>query len=338
MTVILPPVAHKYEEKIIPPTKSEDGCTRYTCGECGKSYEQDVVPAIGSQGLEYALIDGTENYAVIGIGTCTDTEIVIPQLYKGFPVTSVRSRAFENQTQITSVILPKTMVTVQKRAFQGCTGLTEFSFPKSMGYFGDFIFAGCDNLTKIYFRSQASPYYISEYWMSGADALKTIVFDSAYVHRGTVQPDSTVEELIFTENVHRIKNDAFVDCVNIKKISFSDGIAIIDQYAFFRCTNLEGSIYLPGTLLSVGSYSFSDCGITSFVISKGIKGLGSSVIARLHELERIYFTGTEEEWNDINIGRYNQDLLEVPRFYYSETEPTAEGNFWRYVDGIPTEW
>ena len=25
-------------------------------------------------------------------------------------------------------------------------------------------------------------------------------------------------------------------------------------------------------------------------------------------------------------------------YYYSETQPTTEGNYWRYVDGIPTAW
>jgi hypothetical protein len=41
----------------------------------------------GSQGLEYQIIG---NYAeVIGIGTCSDTEIVIPSQYKGYPVREI---------------------------------------------------------------------------------------------------------------------------------------------------------------------------------------------------------------------------------------------------------
>ena len=83
----LPPVAHNYESEVIAPTKSEDGYTKFTCTECGKSYTQDPVPALGSQGLAYIPLED-KSYdkpycAVIGIGFCTDTEIVIPSNVDG---------------------------------------------------------------------------------------------------------------------------------------------------------------------------------------------------------------------------------------------------------------
>ena len=56
-------------------------------------------------------------------------------------------------------------------------------------------------------------------------------------------------------------------------------------------------------------------------------------------LEEVYYRGTEEEWANIEIIEFNNEtLLSAERYYYSETEPTEEGNYWHYVDGVPTKW
>jgi hypothetical protein len=52
----------------------------------------------------------------------------------------------------------------------------------------------------------------------------------------------------------------------------------------------------------------------------------------------VYYAGTAEDWN-IFLGGWNGDVgNESVRYYYSESEPTENGNFWHYVDGVPTAW
>ena len=51
--------------------------------------------------------------------------------------------------------------------------------------------------------------------------------------------------------------------------------------------------------------------------------------------------GTEEEWSRVNINNeYNANkvLKNATKYFYSENEPTTEGNYWRYVDGVATKW
>ena len=46
-----------------------------------------------------------------------------------------------------------------------------------------------------------------------------------------------------------------------------------------------------------------------------------------------------EEWEEIFInGAYNQNLTGARRYYYSDSEPTEEGNYWHYVDGEIVVW
>ena len=50
----------------------------------------------------------------------------------------------------------------------------------------------------------------------------------------------------------------------------------------------------------------------------------------------VYYKGTAEEWTKISIGSSNYELTDATRYYYSEEQPTAKGNYWHYVDSKPT--
>jgi hypothetical protein len=56
-------------------------------------------------------------------------------------------------------------------------------------------------------------------------------------------------------------------------------------------------------------------------------------------LNAIYYGGTAEDWASISIDNgANYKLARTSLYYYSETKPTTKGNYWRYVDGVPTAW
>ena len=68
-----------------------------------------------STGLEYA--QEGDGYAVIGIGSCKDTEIKIPKKYRSKPVTRILPYAFAYNNDITSVVVPDTVYDVCEYAF-----------------------------------------------------------------------------------------------------------------------------------------------------------------------------------------------------------------------------
>ncbi|HBJ19365.1 MAG TPA: hypothetical protein DDY70_06495, partial [Clostridiales bacterium] len=108
-----------------------------------------------SEGLSYVR-GGSENYEVTGIGTCTDTDIVVPATYQGMPVTGVGYAAFENNTQITSVCFGENVYFVGNYVFRGCTSLRSVTFlhtaglsdgfNPSYGSYGYHMFEGCTAL------------------------------------------------------------------------------------------------------------------------------------------------------------------------------------------------
>ena len=113
-------------------------------------------------------------------------------------------------------------------------------------------------------------------------------------------------------------------CKNLETVIWADGVTKIDLYGY-------GSGCLGRDL----SYS----SIESIVIPNSVTLIKSTVFNNTTNLNTIYYAGTEEEWNKITIeSDDNIYLLEATRYYYSETAPTESGNYWHYVDGVPTTW
>ena len=92
---------HKSTE-VIPGKEPSTTSTGRTEGEkcvlCGKilNTQQIISAKPFIDGFEYRLNDDNSSYSVIGIGSVSDTEIVIPTVYNGLPVTEIGEEAFKN--------------------------------------------------------------------------------------------------------------------------------------------------------------------------------------------------------------------------------------------------
>ncbi len=53
-----------------------------------------------SLGLEYTLNEDNNSYSVASVGTCQDTDIVIPSKYEDKPVTVIWANAFNGYTSL----------------------------------------------------------------------------------------------------------------------------------------------------------------------------------------------------------------------------------------------
>ena len=109
-----------------------------------------------SEGLElwYSAVDNV--YRVEGIGTCPDKDVVIPSTHDGIPITSIKSRAFQNCTNITRVIIGDNVELIGSYAFEGCTNLKTVKIPNSVTSMGGStggVFKGCSNLSSIFIPS-----------------------------------------------------------------------------------------------------------------------------------------------------------------------------------------
>ena len=131
-------------------TKTEDGLKHNNCTMCGNVVKEVVIYA-GSVGLECRIRSYEDTYAIVGIGTCTDTEIVIPKYIDGYLVTKIDTGAFAGCTTITSIIIPADMGSIGTQWFEGCTALSSVTIPGDITDIYWNAFNGCTSLESLDF-------------------------------------------------------------------------------------------------------------------------------------------------------------------------------------------
>jgi hypothetical protein len=94
----------------------------------------------------YTLYDGDTTVAITGYGG-SETSITIPSSIAGKPVTRIGSNAFIDNTSITSVIIPDTVLRIESSAFQN-SAITSIDLGEGVGYIGSNAFNGA-NLTSV---------------------------------------------------------------------------------------------------------------------------------------------------------------------------------------------
>ena len=78
--------------------------------------------------LQYEINSDNNGYTVYGIKGYAYNNVVISKTYKGLPVTSIGSSAFEYCSSLTSITIPDSVTSISKLAFLGCSSLTSIQF------------------------------------------------------------------------------------------------------------------------------------------------------------------------------------------------------------------
>lgn len=67
-----------------------------------------------------------------------------------------------------------------------------------------------------------------------------------------------ITEVILPDTIETIKNEAFIGCKSLKKITFSKSLKVIEPAAFLDCSSLE-SVIFPEGLTKIYSSAFENC-------------------------------------------------------------------------------
>ncbi len=249
------------EEYIEPAGHTYDDENDNICNVCGMSY---------SVGLEYALLSD-DTYAVVGIGSCTDKDIIIPDYYSGKPVTMVgydigsisekdeiMKAAIFYETGIKSIIIPDTVTDIGDGVFYMCTDLQSVIMGKNVTSVGRGAFANCTSLTSIIIPDSVT--IIDEMTFSCCENLTSINMPDSMtsIGNGAFAWCTSLASITIPDSVTSIGDEAFWDCTSLASVTIGDGVTSIGSSAFWGCKNLA-SINIPDSVTSIGEYAFADC-------------------------------------------------------------------------------
>ncbi len=188
---------------------------------CGCSDDNTLEPGYVVEETEPDLVDGDFGFFIINSDelmvtkyTGTDTDIVIPESYNNYTVTTIGSGVFSG-SDITSVEMPDTITTINDYAFYSCRQLTSVTLSQNLEAMGTNVFNLCSSLESIELPA----------------SLKTL---GIYTFSATGLKSVTIPE---SETLTSIENYVFYQCQSLTEITIPDTVTDISEFAIYDCPN-----------------------------------------------------------------------------------------------------
>ena len=143
--------------------------------------------------------------------------------------------AFEENTEITEMIITEGIRKIAPRTFLGCSNLSKVILPKSLKIIGEKAFEGCESLQSI-----EIPY--------GVKVIERSAFDDC----------KNLYEITIPQGIKKISAFCFSNCERLSEVNIPDSVISIDEYAFYGCKYLE-QIKIPEAVEEIEDHAFGSC-------------------------------------------------------------------------------
>lgn len=267
--------------------------------------------------------------------------VAIPETINGLPVVQIAFDAFSGNTNLTTVTIPKSVVSSLWGVFDGCPNLigiavdplnpslssldgvlfnkdqTEliqypggkagsYAIADSVTSIGHYAFAGCVNLTELNIGTNLT----SIWW----DALIACPRLSAFTVDALNPSFSGVEGVLFNK-----LQSVLLRCPQVRAGSYAipNGVTGIGLGAFLNCTGLT-NIFIPDSVVgSISVYAFHGCtGLRRVTIPSGVSHILSFAFAACTNLAGVYFQGNAPGFGndsyDVFMGSPTTTLYYLP--------------------------
>lgn len=247
-------------------------------------------------------------------------------------VKSIGNRAFSGCSALKRINIPNRVIRIHAGAFSGCSSLTEITIPNRVKSIGESAFSDCISLPSITIPDNVTSIRAGTF--SGCIALSYISIPDGVTSIGdsSFSMCNSLRFIVIPDSVTRIGINAFECCNSLTEINLPNHITTIEDGVFSMCIALPG-INIPKWVTSIGNSAFSECisltrisipdsvksigenafecctTLTSINIPNSVMNIGDNAFAGCRSLKTVYYHGTPEQAEKINVGRGNDDLL-----------------------------
>ena len=223
---------------------------------------------------EFQYFTGVTTIASYAFEECSNlTSIIIPD-----GVTSIGGSAFYYCSRLTSITISDGVTSIGGHVFQNCSRLTSINIPDGVTSIGQDAFNSCTSLTRADFSSIEQ---VCSILFHNADSNPLFYAHHLYIN------GSEVHDIVIPSGVTSIGNYAFSGCYYLTSIIIPESVTSIGNYAFYACSDLT-SITIPESVTSIGNYAFYACSdLTSITIPTSVISIGESTFSRCSDLTSI---------------------------------------------------
>ena len=247
----------------------------YSSDEYGVLFNKDKTKLIecpvGNKITNYTVPDTvTEIVSGAFYGCSSLVKVVL-----GKNVAVIGESAFENCTLLTNLTVPKTVTEIKYNAFNGCYKLTDVQYLGTLEDWNKIVIdSGNSCLTDAIFKFDYSGVQSASgkcgdnlTWAFYSDTGTLVISGTGAMYDYDIAEEeytpwndfkTEIKKLIIEEGVTTIGNDAFVDCIGIKRVEIPYTVTAIGHNAFTNCDGLT-TIDIPYGVQTLGEYAFSSC-------------------------------------------------------------------------------
>lgn len=297
--------------------------------------------------MNVSIGNGVETIGAYAFNGCYNLKTVV--LTKDSSLLKIENHSFENCSNLKNITIPNSVASIGEAAFSGCTGIISITIPNGVTSIDRYAFAACNGLT-IYCKNSSQPSGWHEYWNDWSyysvdytpvvwDCQNNEIANDGYVYIMSDNIRYALNGNLATVARQPISNETSV--VIPTSITYKNNVYNVTRiigHAFSNNTSIT-SVTIPDSIIEIEGYAFAGCSnLAEVILSKNVTRLGF-VAFDCENLKIVYYGGTESDWNNIyDVNSSNYLLKRATRYYFSENEPTDMGNYWHYVNGVPTIW
>ena len=251
-----------------------------------------------------------DSVTIIGVSAFYDCKNLINVTLPN-SITSIDYSVFSDCTSITNITIPDSVTSIGDSAFEGCTSLTSITIPNSVTSIGNDAFYSCYFTFGSFVNNSKCQYNRGE-TIVDTDSDGFCIKDNVLVK---MRPNYAIDEVSIPNGVIKIGDYAFEYCTSLTNITIPDSVTSIGDYAFEFCESLT-NITIPDSVTSISDYAFEYCAsLTSVTIGNSVTDIGYAAFSGCDNLKNIYYKGSQEEWNKINIRDNNNNLTNATIYY-----------------------
>ena len=234
-------------------------------------------------------------------------------------ITSVNGNNFEHCAVLETVELPEGVTSIGKWAFFGCESLKNIRLPEGVTKIGEAAFQGCKALKEFYIPDSVTE--IGSHAFNQCESLTEIAIPNGVnsIENTTFSNCSALKKVTIPDSVTTIGSGAFSECVSLTDITIPSSVKSIGQAAFYDCRSLT-EITIPDGVSSIEYGTFASCAaLKKITIPASVKVISSGAFMFSGKLEDVYYTGTQEQWENVSIGGVDNEYLQKATVHYNSS-------------------
>ena len=267
-------------------------------------------------------------------------------------LTSIGNSAFSGFTNLEGIVIPESVTKIGRCAFYKCKSITEANIPAGITVIKDCTFYGCEKLSRIYIPATVTTIEMEAF--DKCSSLTDVYYGGTAEQWAQIDVDYTswggTNLALKTATIHYLAEEPkFGTCgENATWTLYSNGILSIDgtgpmyDYAQSGSTAIQptastvaapwsemrnriNTVVIQEGITHIGSNSFCGCtNLNAAILPDSLSSVGDSAFADCANLTNIYFSGSQEEWDEFFGDAVPSDsnlYVDMPNNPFSDVKP-----------------